>query len=312
MIVSFYNLNKTHLLMLITNFSLDIIICISSNLYINKLCNFIIHNKNIFANKYAILRNNPHIIKFLEFDNTTSLYQLAFNNTISNIPDLLYDKNHNFNNNELNTITNIVSYYIYDNVLNRESAKLYLLDIYTKGWLNANYNYTNIIKIKNKNKRIQLCLKLFKVIFNDNWEYCNINLYDIFNIIYYIVYKKYNNLYEILYNIKINKSLTPLDTLHVLIKCNDDIHGLNIKMNNDICLYKCVIYYLLYNYIENIHEYIIQTKLKKLIPIILQKCLEIKNIIINNKNFPINLKLMFLKKIENVYNLFINKENSLT
>jgi hypothetical protein len=298
--------------MLITNFSLDIIICISSNLYINKLCNFIIHNKNIFANKYAILRNNPHIIKFLEFDNTTSLYQLAFNNTISNIPDLLYDKNHNFNNNELNTITNIVSYYIYDNVLNRESAKLYLLDIYTKGWLNANYNYTNIIKIKNKNKRIQLCLKLFKVIFNDNWEYCNINLYDIFNIIYYIVYKKYNNLYEILYNIKINKSLTPLDTLHVLIKCNDDIHGLNIKMNNDICLYKCVIYYLLYNYIENIHEYIIQTKLKKLIPIILQKCLEIKNIIINNKNFPINLKLMFLKKIENVYNLFINKENSLT
>jgi len=310
MIVSFYNLNKTHLLMLITNFSLDIIICISSNLYINKLCNFIIHNKNIFANKYAILRNNPHIIKFLEFDNTTSLYQLAFNNTISNIPDLLYDKNHNFNHNELNTITNIVSYYIYDNVLNRESAKLYLLDIYTKGWLNANYNYTNIIKIKNKNKRIQLCLKLFKVIFNDNWEYCNINLYDIFNIIYYIVYKKYNNLYEILYNIKINKSLTPLDTLHVLIKCNDDIHGLNIKMNNDICLYKCVIYYLLYNYIENIHEYIIQTKLKKLIPIILQKCLEIKNIINNNKNFPNNLKLLFLKKIENVYNLF-TKQNYL-
>jgi hypothetical protein len=292
--------------MLITNFSLDIIICISSNLYINKLCNFIIHHKNIFANKYAILRNNSHIIKFLVFDNTTSLYQLAFNNTISNIPNLLYNKNYNFNHNEINTITNIVSYYISNNVINRESAKLYLLDIYTKGWLNANFNYTNILKIKHKNKRIQLCLKLFKVIFNDNWEYCNINLYDLFNIIYYIVYKKYNNLYEILYNIKIHKSLTPLDTLHVLIKCNDDIHTLNIKMNNDVCLYKCVIYYILYNYIENIHEYIFQTKLKKLIPIILQKCLEIKDIINNNKNFPNNLKLMFLKKIENVYNLFTN------
>lgn len=296
--------------MLITNFSLDIIICISSNLYINKLYNFIFHHKNIFANKYAILRNNTHIIKFLVFDNTTSLYQLAFNNTISNIPKLIYNKNHNFNHNELNTITNIVSYYISKNVINRESAKLYLLDIYTKRWLNANFNYTNIIKIKHKNKRIRLCLKLFKVIFNDNWEYCNINLYDIFNIIYYIVYKKYNNLYEILYNIKIHKSLTPLDTLHVLIKCNDDIHTLNIKMNNDVCLYKCVIYYILYNYIENIHDYIIQTKLKKLIPIILQKCLEIKNIINNNKKFPNNLKLLFLKKIENVYNLF-TKQNYL-
>ena len=104
--------------------------------------------------------------------------------------------------------------------------------------------------------------------------------------------------------------MTPLDTLHVLIKCNDDIHTLNIKMNNDVCLYKCVIYYILYNYIENIHDYIIQTKLKKLIPIILQKCLEIKNIINNNKKFPNNLKLLFLKKIENVYNLF-TKQNYL-
>ena len=296
--------------MLITNFSLDIIICISSNLYINKLCNFIFHHKNIFANKYAILKNNSHIIKFLVFDNTTSLYQLAFNNTISNIPNLIYDKNHNFNHNELNTITNIVSYYISKNVINRESAKLYLLDIYTKSWLNANFNYTNILKIKYKNKRIRLCLKLFKVIFNDNWEYCNINLYDLFNIIYYIIYKKYNNLYEILYNIKIHKSLTPLDTLHVLIKCNDIIHTLDIKINNDISLYKCVIYYILYNYIENIYDYIIKTKLKNLIPIILQKCFEIKNIIHNNKKIPNNLKLMFLKKFVNVYDLF-SKQNYL-
>jgi len=160
-------------------------------------------------------------------------------------------------------------------------------------------------KSKNiKNRRVKFCLKLFKVIFNENWEYCNINLYDLFNIINYVVYKEYNKLYEILYNIKIHKTLMPLDTLHILIKCNDDIHNLNIKMNNDMRLYKCVIYYILYNYIGNIRDYIIQTKLKKLIPIIIEKSLTIKNVIIDDKNIPINFKLMFLKKIENVYDIF--------
>ena len=298
--------------MLITNFSMDIILYISSNLYINKLCNFIIHDKYLFANKYAILRNNPYIIKFLEFDNTTSLYQLVFNNTISNIPDLVYDINYNFNQKDLITMTNMVSYYVHDNVIDRDLAKIYLLNIYMKEWENGNPDNANILKFKYKNRRSRLCLKLFKAIFNDNWEYCNINLYDLFNIIYYIIYKKYNNLYEILYNIKIHKSLTPLDTLHILIKCNDIIHNLNIKINNDISLYKCVIYYILYDYIENIYDYIIKTKLKNLIPIILQKCFEIKNIINNNKKIPNNLKLMFLKKFENVYGLFTNKEIILT
>ena len=75
-------------------------------------------------------------------------------------------------------------------------------------------------------------------------------------------------------------------------------------MNNDMSLYKCVIYYILYNYIGNIQDYISQTKLKKLIPVILEKSLEIKSIIVNNNNLPINLKILFLKKIEYVYELF--------
>ena len=59
-------------------------------------------------------------------------------------------------------------------------------------------------------------------------------------------------------------------------------------------LYKCVIYYILYNYIENIYDYIIQTKLNKLIPIILEKSLTIKNIINDDTKLPINLKLAML------------------
>jgi hypothetical protein len=276
----------------INNFCLDIIIYISSNLYINKLRDFILHNKSIYANKYAILKHNKEFIKYLAFDNQTSYYHIVFDNTISYVPDLLlYNIHYNLNTKQIYALTNILSYYVINNIITHEHAKIYLLSVFT--------NSKNI-----KNRRVKFCLKLFKVIFNENWEYCNINLYDLFSIINYIVYKEYNKLYEILYNIKIHKPLTPLDTLHILIKCNDDIHNLNIKINKDMRLYKCVIYYILYNYIFNIYDYIIQTKLNKLIPIILEKSLTIKNIIIDDNNIPINLKLMFLKKIENVYDIF--------
>ena len=278
--------------MYINNFCLDIVIYISSKLYINKLRNFILHDKSIFANKYTLLKHNKEFIKYLAFDNNTSYYHIVFDNTISYVPDLiLYNIQYNLNTKQIYALTNILSYYVINNVITHEHAKLYLLSVFTKS--------KNI-----KNRRVKFCLKLFKVIFNENWEYCNINLYDLFNIINYVVYKEYNKLYEILYNIKIHKPLMALDTLHVLIKCNDDIHKLNIKMNNDMSLYKCVIYYILYNYIGNIQDYIIQTKLKKLIPVILEKSLEINSIIANNKNLPINLKLMFLKKIGYVYDLF--------
>ena len=278
--------------MYINNFCLDIVIYISSKLYINKLRNFILHDKSIFANKYTLLKHNKEFIKYLAFDNNTSYYHIVFDNTISYVPDLiLYNIQYNLNTKQIYALTNILSYYVINNVITHEHAKLYLLSVFTKS--------KNI-----KNRRVKFCLKLFKVIFNENWEYCNINLYDLFNIINYVIYKEYNKLYEILYNIKIHKPLMALDTLHVLIKCNDDIHKLNIKMNNDMSLYKCVIYYILYNYIGNIQDYIIQTKLKKLIPVILEKSLEINSIIANNKNLPINLKLMFLKKIGYVYDLF--------
>ena len=276
----------------INNFCLDIIICISSKLYINNLRNFILHDKSICANKNTILKHNKEFIKYLAFDNQTSYYHIVFDNTISYVPDLIqYNIQYNLNNKQIYALTNIISYYVINNVITHEHATRYLITVFTKS--------KNI-----KNRRVKFCLKLFKVIFNENWEYCNINLYDLFNIINYVVYKEYNKLYEILYNIKIHKTLKPLDTLHILIKCNDDIHTLNIKMNNDMSLYKCVIYYILYNYIGNIHDYISQTKLKKLIPVILEKSLTIKNIIIDDKNIPINLKLMFLKKIENVYDIF--------
>lgn len=276
----------------INNFCLDIVIYISSKLYINKLRNFILHDKSIYANKYTLLKHNKEFIKYLAFDNHTSYYHIVFDNTISYVPDLiLYNIQYDFNTKQIYALTNILSYYVINNVITHEHAKLYLLSVFTKS--------KNI-----KNRRVKFCLKLFKVIFNENWEYCNINLYDLFNIINYVVYKEYNKLYEILYNIKIHKPLTPLDTLHVLIKCNDDIHALNIKMNNDMSLYKCVIYYILYNYIGNIQDYISQTKLKKLIPVILEKSLEIKSIIVNNNNLPINFKILFLKKIEYVYELF--------
>lgn len=261
------------------------------------------------------------MINYVIFDNTTSYYNIVFNNTISNIPELLLDNIHyDFNIKELYTITNIVSYYIINNMISKEVVTTYLLNIYMNGWNNNssdnNFNYSNIFKNKYKNARTKLCLKLFEPIFDYEWEYFNINLHDLFNIICCVVYKKYNKLYEILYNIKIHKSLMILKTMHILINYKNDIDNLILvisKENDDICLLKCVVLFILYNYIENIHHYIIQTEFKKLIPIIIQKSLEIKSLICDNKRMPNNLKLMFLKKISNVYNIFTdnNKLNIL-
>jgi len=285
--------------MLITDFSSDIIIYISSYLYIYNLGNFILHDKSIYENKYNILKHNKDFNKYLAFDNQTSYYHIVFDNTISNISDLLLHNIHySLNTKQIYTLTNMLSYYVINNIITKQNAKTYLLSVYTNS--------------KNKkNRRVKFCLKLFKIVFNENWEYFNINLYDLYNIICCVVYRDYNKLYDILYNIKIHKSLLPLDTIHILIKCNDDIHKLNIKMNDDMYLYKCVICYIMYNYIEHIHEYIIQTKLKNLIPTIIEKCFVITKLINDNKKITNNLKIMFLEKIDTVYNIF-TKENYLT
>jgi hypothetical protein len=282
--------------MLITDFSSDIITYISSYLYIYNLRNFILYDKTIYENKNNILKHNKDFIKYLAFDNQTSYYHIVFDNTISNISDLLLHNIHySLNTKQIYALTNMLSYYVINNIITKQNAKTYLLSVYTNS--------------KNKkNRRVKFCLKLFKVVFNENWEYFNINLYDLYNIICCVVYRDYNNLYEILYNIKIHKSLLPLDTIHILIKCNDDIHKLNINMNDDMYLYKCVICYIMYNYIEHIYEYIIQTKLKNLIPTIIEKCFVITKLINDNKKITNNLKIMFLEKIDTVYNIFTKKD----
>ena len=296
--------------MLISQLCLDIIICISSNLYINNLSNFILQDKTIYANKYAILRNNPHIIKYMLFDNTTSFYHLVFYNDILTDNIISHNIHYKFNN----AITNIVSYYIVDNTIVREVAEAYLLNIYARAWANNNiipFNNTDILKTKYKNARIKLCLKLFYPIFDYEWEYFNINLSDLFNIICCVVYKKYNKLYEILYNMKIHKSVMPLRTMHILINYKDDIDNTIIainKENDDICLLKYVVLFILYNYIEKIHPHIHQSGFERLIPIIIQKCTEIKSLISGNKKMPNNLKLMFLKKLNIVYDIFTREE----
>ena len=289
--------------MLISQLCLDIIICISSNLYINNLSNFILQDKTVYANRYAIIRNNQHIIKYLLFDDKPLYYYLVFKNDI--LSNNIY---YNFNNKELYAITNIVSYYIVDNTIIREIAKTYLLNIYTRALTNNSYiDYANIFKNKYKNTRIKLCLKLFYPIFDYEWEYFNINLSDLFNIISCVVYKKYNKLYEILYNIEIHKSVMPLKTLHILINYKDDIDNIILAINKDydnILLLKYVILFILYKYIENIHNHIIEMGFERLIPIIIQKCTEIKSLISDNKKIPNNFKLMFLKKLNNVYDIF--------
>lgn len=305
---------------------IDILLAISSHLYINNLGVFILHGKYIYNCRHIILLQNPDLNKYTQFVDSVSSYRyIVFNNPVShilsNIPDLLHDIYYNFNRDELYAITNTVSYYIVNNVIDKEVAEIYLFNIYMKTSINSGFNYANLVRRKYKNSRVKLCWILFKEVFNYNWEYFNINLYDLFYVIYCTVYKRYNALYDTLYNIKIHKSLEPLKTMYILL-CykeniititeggNGDDEGSNgaidaLDINdNTLSLFNFVIIYILYIYIENIHQYIINTEFKRLIPAILEKCLEIKNGIDDNNRMPNNLKLMFLRKNNDVYNLY--------
>jgi hypothetical protein len=292
--------------MLLTELGLDILIYLSTNLYINALSNFILHGKHTYNNRYAFLKNNVDYINlnhYLLFDYNTSYYHiLFFNNTL---PDI----NRRYNRNELYAITNILSYYVVNNVFTKDVAELYLLTIYTKAThdslnLNPTIAITNILKRNYKNTRLKLCCKIFKLVFNYDWEHQNINLYDLFSIIDCVVYKRYNELYGILYHLKIHKSLMPLKTLFMLLHYKEDIDTKGTHNNTDADILCFAIIYILYHYIEHIHHYIKESECKKLIPAIIAKCGEIKDGLQDSKKLPNNLKMMFLKKINNVYDIF--------
>jgi hypothetical protein len=293
----------------INNFCVDIIVSISSSLFINNLRSFILLDKSIYSHKYAILKNNKDIIKYMLYDTSTPYYYIIFDNTYANINANLYD--YKFNDKELYAAANILSYYVINKVVRKEIAEIYLLNIFVR---TKNKNYSsyrgneNIAISKIKNKRIRLCCKLFGSIFNYNWEYSNINLYDLFNVIYCIVYKRYNNIYDVLYNIRIHKSLEPISTMHILIGYENDITA-NINDANDatyimIGIYKYSILYIIFNYIENIKDYIVKAKFNLLIQVIVNKCIEIEGILIENNYLPNKLKLLVLAKISKVYNIF--------
>lgn len=271
--------------MLLTNLSLDILLYISANLNIHPLSNLLLHCKDVYNNRYAFLKNNPYLHKYSRFDNTTSVYHVVFySNTL---PDIRRNCDHK----ELYAITNIVSYYVVNNVITRDVAEVYLLTIYARAILDTPYlNFT-------KNTRLKLCCKIFKFIFQYDWEYLNINLYDIFSIIHCIVYKRYNDLYGILYHLQTHKSLMPLKTLHILLQYKGDV-----DTEGDILCFSII--YILYHYVEHIHSYIKETEFVKLIPAILEKCGEIKGGLHDNKNLPNNLKMLFLKKLDATYDTF--------
>lgn len=281
--------------MLLNNCDLDILIYISRSLSITTLGNFILHGKYIYNYRFALLKSNPSLYKYLRFDNTTSLYHIIFF-----FNDKLPHWTHSdINRKELYAITNIVSYSVAYEELSNDVAENYLLTMYARA-----YHDKFDSKRKYKSTRLKLCCKIFKQIFHYAWEYLNINICDLFDIIHCIVYKKYNALYNILYHLKIHKSLSLLKTLHILLRYKENVDTVarDGDILDDILCY--VLIYILYHYIENIHQYIRDTEFKKLIPMILEKSGEIKSSIGDNKRLPNNLKLLFLKKINNVYDLF--------
>ena len=297
----------------------------------NNLWSFILHGKFAYNNRRTFLQHNPDVIKYMRFidylpDSLASHRYILFDSiylshilsNIYGICDITDSRDildtmkiaEYFNRQEIYTITNIVSYYMANNDIDKTVAEMYLLNIYMKTNITNGFNYTNIARRKYKNVRVKLCWKLFKEVFNYEWEYFNINLYDLFDIIYCIVYKRYNALYDALYNISIHKSLDPMKTLYILLSYKEDIDiirdDIDESQNDTLNLFNYTIIYILYNYIENIYPYIKKVNLdfKRLIPVIIEKCLEIKEGIEDDNRIPNNLKLMFLKKNNRVYNLY--------
>jgi hypothetical protein len=299
------NRHRNHISMLLTNLisnlSLDILIYLSTNLYINTLSNLILHGKYTYSNRYAFLKNNVHfnhLYNYLRFD--VSFYHIVFfHNTL---PDIKRTYNHK----ELYAITNIISYNVINNALPKDVAELYLLTIYMRAKHdNLNFNVDNVLKRNYKNTRLKLCCKIFRLIFNYEWEHLNINLYDVFSIIDCVVYKKYNELYITMYYLKIHKSLMPLKTFFMLLHYKDDVDGIyGVGTQTDADIFCFAIIYILYHYIEHIHHYIKDSEFSRLIPAIIEKCGEIKRGIRDNNRLPSNLQIMFLKKINNVYDIF--------
>ena len=281
----------------------DIILYISSTLFINNLRCFILQDKSMYSHRYAIIKNNKDFIKYMIYDTTTPYYYIIFDNTYANIYANCYD--YLFNDKELYAATNIISYYVISNVIRKEDAVIYLFNIFIRTKNNNYRGDENVVNCKIKNRRVKLCRILFGIIYNYNWEYLNINLYDLFNIIYCIVYKRYNNLYDILYNIRIHKSLEPLRTLHILISYENEIsENANKVKYSMVGICKYTLLYIIYIYIENIQNYIINEKYTLLMHVIVDKCIEIKEIISDNSYLPDNLKLLVLSKINCVYNIF--------
>jgi hypothetical protein len=101
-----------------------------------------------------------------------------------------------------------------------------------------------------------------------------------------------------------------MKTLYILLSYKEDIDiirdDIDESQNDTLNLFNYTIIYILYNYIENIYPYIKKVNLdfKRLIPVIIEKCLEIKEGIEDDNRIPNNLKLMFLKKNNRVYNLY--------
>lgn len=291
--------------MLLNNCDLDILIYISKYLSIAKLRNFILHGKYTYTNKYAFLKSNPYLDKYLRFDNTTALYHIIFLFD-DKLPHLTHcDRNRNSDSNsdnnrkELYAITNIVSYSVANDVLSKNVAENHLLTMYASAY-HDNFDSKRIYK----NARLKLCCKIFKHIFQYDWEYLNISIFDLFDIIHAIVYKNYNDLYIILYHLKIHKALSPLKTIHILLNYKGTLDNIATVGNTQEIILSYGLIYILYNYIEHIYQYIIETDFKKLIPMIIERSVEIKSSIRDNSRLPNNLKILFLKKINNVYDLF--------
>jgi len=95
----------------------------------------------------------------------------------------------------------------------------------------------------------------------------------------------------------------PLKTFFMLLHYKDDVDGIS-GTQTDADIFCFAIIYILYHYIEHIHHYIKDSEFSRLIPAIIEKCGEIKRGIRDNKRLPSNLQVMFLKKINNVYDIF--------
>ena len=256
------------------------------------LLNFVCSNKILFLNKNIYISGNIKILKYKEYDESDTGYLKILKDSDINIcigkrSSLLYFKFNIYDKLKIHNTTKILSYECdYTNMLQSQRALSYYYSKHIQNYYNYDINAS------------KWCIKKFQHIFYFEWSKMAVNLYDIYELLFHLYYKKYGRIKKVLNNLKFIKNNNIKETLNILINFSNFFQYSLLDSQS-----KAVIIYIIYSYIDFIGHDIQKIKdFSKLCQTMITKSEEFTLEIINLKYMPMYLKMIINNKIKNASN----------